>query len=55
MITEPLKENPYLGKDGHDYQTIDALKQANREYAERMYGKKENPWKCIEKLDYKLV
>jgi hypothetical protein len=31
--------NPYIGLDGRDYETLEALKQANEEYKRRMFVK----------------
>ena len=34
---EGWMENPFIGKDGRDYHSVEALETANREYAERMF------------------
>jgi len=33
-------ENPYIGKDGRDYHSFEALQQANAEHNEGMFPKK---------------
>lgn len=35
-------ENPYIGKDGRDYHTFEALEKANAEYFAMMFPKIEN-------------
>jgi hypothetical protein len=33
-------ENPFIGKDGRDYHSYEALKEANEAYFERMFQEK---------------
>jgi hypothetical protein len=37
---EGWMENPYIGKDGQDYHSVEALIQANADYNDRMFQKK---------------
>ena len=37
---EVFMVNPYIGKDGKDYHSFEALKQANAEYNAQMFQRK---------------
>ena len=41
-VPRPLgyMENPYIGKDGRDYPTIDSFREANKRYIQQAYPPK---------------
>jgi len=44
---EDYMENPYIGKDGRDYHTLEALMEANREQKRQLFPKNINNLKYL--------
>lgn len=42
MRPEGFMDNPYIGDDGRDYHSLEALQRANQEYFDRMFPVRPN-------------